>query len=368
MYTRAKLLKNVWWDDWFILLSFAFTMVFSVMWTVYALRGYARHDIYLNPKQKMDAAKIGIISRSCCVMAIATGKVSVAFLIQRIQGSNKWRNWFLRFCSISVSVTALIVVVLLYAQCQPVRTLWTPSMLKDGTGHCWNPIPSNNYDIFVASYFAWLDFVLAIIPVSIVWKLQMDVKKKLALCALLGLGIFAGICATIKTAHLRSMTQKEDMTWKLPQFLLWNSVEVNIIIVAACIPTLRPLFLVIFQRPGATAFLKKSYQATTKSNISGRGTNTSRKRQSRPIDDAESQASINGEGKDIPLMEVTEVTGKESGRDSGDANNAWDTEAQRQEINASGKRKSGNTVLRTTEIEITVQAQDERERDTRHMV
>ena len=145
-------------------------------------------------------------------------------------------------------------------------------------------------------------------------------------------------------------------------------MEVNIIIVAACIPTLRPLFLVIFKRPGATAFLKKSYQATPGSNISGRGTTGSRKRHSRPIDDAESQASINGEGKDIPLMEVTEVTGKESSRNSGDANNPWDTEAQRQEISHSAKRKSGNTVLRTTEIEITVQAQDESERNTRHMV
>ncbi len=68
-------------------------------------------------------------------------------------------------------------------------------------------------------------------------------------------------------------------------------------------------------------------------------------------------------------MEVTEVTGKESSRASGDANNnPWDTEAQRQEINQSAKRKSGNTVLRTTEIEITVQAQDESERNTRHMV
>lgn len=221
------------------------------MWTVYGARGYARHAIYLNPLQKSDAAKLGIISRACCVVAIATGKISVAFLIQRIQASSKWRTWFLRFCSISVGLLAFLVVVFLFAQCQPVHTLWTPSMIKDGTGHCWDPIPGNNYNIAIASesfprslsldfarltrghpgYFAWLDFVLAIVPASIVWKLQMAMRKKLALCALLGMGVLyvpetppfhrqinelsAGICATIKTAHLRSTTQKEDMTCRM---------------------------------------------------------------------------------------------------------------------------------------------------------
>ncbi|KAI4281031.1 MAG: hypothetical protein L6R38_003979 [Xanthoria sp. 2 TBL-2021] len=366
MYTRARLLKNLWWDDWFIVISFLFTITFSIMWTVYGARGYARHAIYLNPLQKSDAAKLGIISRACCVVAIATGKISVAFLIQRIQASSKWRTWFLRFCSISVGLLAFLVVVFLFAQCQPVHTLWTPSMIKDGTGHCWDPIPGNNYNIAIASYFAWLDFVLAIVPASIVWKLQMAMRKKLALCALLGMGVFAGICATIKTAHLRSTTQKEDMTWKLPAYLLWNALEVNIIIIAACIPTLRPLFLVVFQRPGATAFLKKSYQMTPRTNTGTRGTNGSRKRQSRPIDDTESQKSINGDGKEIPLVEVTEFDGKDSGSVSTDGNTAWDGEAQLQTMVGSSKRQSGNNIPQTTELTITTH--DGSERNMRHMV
>lgn len=120
------------------------------MWTVYGDRGYARHTIYLDPMEKSDAIKVSVVSRACCIMAIATGKISVAFLIQRIQGSSKWRTWFLRFCSISVFLTALFAVIFLFAQCQPAYALWTPSMIEDGTGHCWDPIPVNNYDIVIA--------------------------------------------------------------------------------------------------------------------------------------------------------------------------------------------------------------------------
>ncbi|KAL8992880.1 MAG: hypothetical protein Q9169_006765 [Polycauliona sp. 2 TL-2023] len=368
-------------------------MTFSIIWTIYGARGLARHALYLDPLQKSDAAKFGIISRACCVVAIATGKISVAFLIQRILGSSKWRTWFLRFCSVSVGLTSFLVVVFLFAQCQPVRTLWTPSMLKDGTGHCWDPIANNNYNIAIASewlplslllesprltaaypgYFAWLDFVLAIMPAYIVWKLQMSKRKKLALCALLGMGILyaadppnfhhptnelsAGICATIKTAHMRSTTDKEDMTWKLPAYLLWNALEVNIIIVAACIPTLRPLFLVVFRRPGAKAFLKQSYQMTPRTNTGRYGAGDSRKRQSRPTDDAESQKSINGDAKEAPTVEVTEVQGKNSGGESRDENRVWEGEAPQQ---------SGHDVLPTIEVEHTTH--DESERNMRHMV
>lgn len=37
--------------------------------------------------------------------------------------------------------------------------------------------------------FAFVDFVLAFLPVTLIWKLQLDVKKKVGLAILLGCGI-----------------------------------------------------------------------------------------------------------------------------------------------------------------------------------
>ncbi|KAL9605657.1 MAG: hypothetical protein Q9179_001162 [Wetmoreana sp. 5 TL-2023] len=377
MFVRARLTRNLWWDDWFITISMVchpvlvrkksptnrtkmFTLTFSIMWSVYAGRGYARHAQYLSPEQKSDAGKLSVISRSCCIMAIATGKISVAFLIQRIQGPGKWRVWFLRFISVSVFITALFAVIFLFAQCQPARALWTPSMIKNGTGHCWNPIPVNNYDIVIAGYFAFLDFALAILPVDIVWKLQMATKKKLLLCALLGMGIFAGVCAAIKTSQLRTVTKKTDVTWKTSQYLLWNALEVNIIIVAACIPTLRPLFLVIFRQAGAEAYLKKSYQMTPRTN-----TGNNRVRAGNSGERTESIKSINREanGKDVPLVEFAEVEGgRHSANSSRDGGKAWSEETRGDE----GKKRSKAGIVCTTEVR--VMSHDEREREAQHTV
>ncbi|KAL8966707.1 MAG: hypothetical protein Q9197_005835 [Variospora fuerteventurae] len=301
-------------------------------------------------------------------MAIATGKISVALLIQRIQGPSKWRLWFLRFCSVSVFITGLFAVIFLFAQCQPARALWTPSMIKDGTGHCWNPIPVNNYDIVIAGYFTFLDFALAILPIDMVWRLKIATKKKLLLCVLLGMGVLyvgnfgarsnsiidrlgsAGVCGAIKTSQLRTVTKKVDITWKLAGYLLWNALEVNVIIIAACVPTLRPLFLVVSGQAGAEAYLKQSYQ------MAPRSKSGSRWRGGQPTNETASLKSINVKSKDIPLVHVSERRESESGESSRDGKRSGN----------GPERQSCGEILQTTDIHMV--SYDGREREAQHII
>lgn len=121
------------------------------MWSVYAANGYARHLYYLTPDQLSNALELNTISRSLCMLSIAIGKISVAFLIERIAGPKDWRKWLLRVISISVFISAVVTFTLFYAQCQPARALWDKGMIKQGTGSCWNPIPVNTWDLVIAS-------------------------------------------------------------------------------------------------------------------------------------------------------------------------------------------------------------------------
>lgn len=40
-----------------------------------------------------------------------------------------------------------------------------------------------------SGYWAFLDFALAAIPIDIVWKLQIDLRKKIMISCLLGMGV-----------------------------------------------------------------------------------------------------------------------------------------------------------------------------------
>ncbi len=147
---------------------------------------------------------------------------------------------------------------------------------------------------------------------------------------------------------------------KTAPYLLWNALEVNVIIIAACIPTLRPLFLVVFKQAGAEAFLKKSYEMTPKS-ISGH-----RWRQPKPAEETESTKSINGDGKKQPLVHVGECLGSRSGKDSRIGSKLWHTKAQANESMDDLHRKSSGGITQTTDIQVVTY--DGREREAQHIV
>lgn len=123
------------------------TIVFSALFTAYAASGGARHIFYLNsdPPQKSFVLKLNWVSQVFSIAGIASGKVSVALLIYRIQAPCKRRTWFLIFCSISSVLIGVGLVVSLMAQCSPPEALW------NGGGKCWDPEKVNTFDVVGAS-------------------------------------------------------------------------------------------------------------------------------------------------------------------------------------------------------------------------
>ena len=109
-----------------------------------------------------------------------------------------------------------------------------------------------------------MDLSLAILPISIIWNLQLNWHKKMGLSALMGLGIFAFICAAIKTSKLTELNARADITFITVDLWIWNINETNVVIIMACMPTLRPLFLVLFQRPGSENYRVQSYERSSR--------------------------------------------------------------------------------------------------------
>ena len=229
VYSRLRLTRNFWYDDLFILLSWvrdhrtpivpinflqALTLGFTVLWTILGQVGGCRHLYYLqmNPAQAIKAARINWITQPVAIYALASGKVSVALLIWRIMGRSKWRKAFLLYGAMIASfVVCTIAIILTFVQCRPVTALWDPELVVMGKATCWPPQRQINFSIFtgsmsdsfyrmitlllllsqlnVAGYLAFLDLALALLPITIIWNLQLSLKKKVGLCAVMGLGV-----------------------------------------------------------------------------------------------------------------------------------------------------------------------------------
>ena len=97
-----------------------------------------------------------------------------------------------------------------------------------------------------------MDFFFAILPVSVVWNLKLNLSKKIGLGLLLGCGIVTGIISAFKTSQLSSLSERSDLTWETFELYIWNAVEVTLIIVLGSLPPLRVLYTNVKSRRNTT--------------------------------------------------------------------------------------------------------------------
>ena len=70
-------------------------------------------------------------------------------------------------------------------QCSPPEKQWKGPAVE---GSCWDRKITVDYAIALGVTSAAFDVYLAAYPTIVLWKLQMHLKKKIALCAALGFG------------------------------------------------------------------------------------------------------------------------------------------------------------------------------------
>lgn len=56
------------------------------------------------------------------------------------------------------------------------------------------------------------------------------------------------VAAIVKTVNLAALSGRTDYPWKTVDLTIWIAVEQYLIIIAACIPTLTPLFNIVVRR------------------------------------------------------------------------------------------------------------------------
>lgn len=74
------------------------------------------------------------------------------------------------------------------------------------------------------------------------WRLHVNLRTRVTLMCILGLGVFACIAAAVKVSYTRNYGKKGDFLWDSRNITIWFATELNIAITAASLPCLKPLF------------------------------------------------------------------------------------------------------------------------------
>lgn len=141
--------------------------------------------------------------------------------------------WF--FIALQVFIN-VVVTIILYAQCSDIAALWDFSIT---TAICMAHSMLVTLSWFQSTFNALADLSLPVISVIVVFKSrQMPPHIQAGIAVLFGLSLFAFTSTILRTYQLHVLFTKGDMPWYSVKFILWTTLEMNTIIIAASIHTL----------------------------------------------------------------------------------------------------------------------------------
>ncbi|KAL8936880.1 MAG: hypothetical protein Q9216_004705 [Gyalolechia sp. 2 TL-2023] len=187
-------------------------------------------------------------------------KVSLLLFLYRIfRVDQKFRiaTWTIGLVVVLWSAVSFLLCIF---ACRPIKASWNVELLLDPNTDCYPQAPN------VINYHGFCniitDFALLFLPLPMLWKLQMDRKKKIGVGAVLATGAF--ICAiSIVRQHMLWTTNKEGDNWEITKNKVWSmmtlsctprsltgclkltfavSLEFSLSIVVASLPLLAPFF------------------------------------------------------------------------------------------------------------------------------
>ena len=206
--------------------------------TKFVLIGLGRHIYCLPPEQIPLVLKWSVISQICNIIGIGLAKISVCLCVLRIIGwTRKHLAIFLWLVIAFCAASHFAQVMLFLLQCRPMAAIWDPRI----HGACFSP-----HVTYLAGYIGFgldgfTDLICAAIPIFILHRLQMNVRTKVALCGLLGLGSLTAGCAIAKAVVLKGVFSS-DWTWALWKPAVCTIVEHLTSVTLVSLPTLRPFF------------------------------------------------------------------------------------------------------------------------------
>ncbi|KAK7914066.1 hypothetical protein PG985_011769 [Apiospora marii] len=244
IFTRTYLVRNgLGVDDLLVVLSALTTCAF--LGITFQMCGIAigRHfwQVTVADYSPYFLAKLVMIQYSTAAtmtysLGVIFSKLSILFFYLRLSPQTSFR----------LVVIALIVIVSAYAlayqvvsifSCKPMKAAWditiTDSTCVDKEAVYMGLSVSN----------ILMDVIILLIPVHVVYPLQMSKRQKTSLLMLFATGGLVCASAIKRTVILPPLMHSPDYSWDVAEQFVWSFIEINAGIICATVPALKPFFV-----------------------------------------------------------------------------------------------------------------------------
>jgi hypothetical protein len=234
----------------------------------------------------------------------------------RIFVPGRIRNWFYWIGIMTIAMNMGIYLSGLFIanfSCTPREKIFKPWL----DGHCMRVLPEVFILIGVLNLFGHIMIIL--LPQPIIWRLQLNVKRRLGISFIFSLGILTCAAACGRVILLTQMDFETDAAYDLSEHVIWTMVEMTCLILVFCVPTIPRIFSSSATPLPLLRRKKKTLPSITDQNASGTWPlSTLRSRPGRPYQqmteqerDASQNRELSDEHNHNGILKVVEIITEE---------------------------------------------------------
>ncbi|KAF3171388.1 hypothetical protein TWF225_010567 [Orbilia oligospora] len=171
-------------------------------------------------------------------------------------------------CKVSITVVICYGIECFFTgifTCVPIEAFWNVTLPG---AKC---LPKQELWYTNAAINITTDFFLALLPIPVLNTLKVGQRQRYILMGIFGLGLFVCVVSILRLHALIVLESSQDPTWDQAATTCWSSIELNIAIICASLPTLRPVIRRIFPSLlGSTNAYGNSYPRQGSERVGGK--------------------------------------------------------------------------------------------------
>ncbi|KAL3440649.1 hypothetical protein BJX65DRAFT_300330 [Aspergillus insuetus] len=232
-YTKARIIRNLWWDDFCIIVAWIFVVVTQTLILYGFNYGIGVHIWDLTVPTFNMWQKVVLAAAIIYIPALAFAKLAIIMLYYRLLSPLQPYRRLLWFIAILIiSYTTALMLALIFA-CHPIERAWNAAIT---TGSC---IDRPAVYLATAITNTVSDVVLFVLPIPAVVRLHLPMIQKIGVICIFGVGCLTIVTSILRLATLMPLVTSPDPTYKLGLASIFINIEANFIIICGCLPYAR---------------------------------------------------------------------------------------------------------------------------------
>lgn len=241
-------------DDWFmsagmlVTLGYLFEILYGLQWNI----GLHGEDDTLNDVVHLLQIIYSIQLTYNTVIYLVKSSIVVFYLrLATMDGPLRKGSWiviiFLGVFYIASQTTTVL-------QCLPIESNW--DVVGKYHKKCIN---TEVYFYVLAVANIIIDVVILALPINTLKDIKRGKRDKIVLFILFGVGGFSCISSIVRLYTIKVFTDSKDPFWDGVPINIWSMIEINVAVICASVPAMKPLFTRSVRERMATQRSQRTY-------------------------------------------------------------------------------------------------------------